>query len=558
MIWRAAACGVLLLGTLGVVEASALARSQVIDLPPNLEPVAAKPGDPAAATATYARAAKVATPENLFGPLYVEVEQRGLFPDNKLFADATPRRAPAAILAAFRAGAPWTDARLKDFVEREFRIPTAPSAKSITASTPKPLDEHIAGLWPVLTRPGFTAEPGSSALSLPKPYVVPGGRFRELYYWDSYFTMQGLAKDGRQDLVESMIDDFGSLIDRYGHIPNGARTYYLSRSQPPFFYAMVGMSKASDPAVKAKRLAWLKREHAFWMAGEAGLKPGEAREHVVRLPDGAVLNRFYDARQTPRDESYKLDTDLAAEAGRPAPELYRDLRAGAESGWDFGSRWLADGHSLKTIHTTDLVPPDLNSLMYGLERAIADGCRQAGDAACAKAYGQRAEARAAAIQRWLWDDAGGLYRDYDWKAKRFTTSASAATLYPLFTGAARRENAPRVAAFVRAQLLASGGLRTTTVSTGQQWDEPNGWAPLQWVAVAGLKRYGQDALAADVACRWLATVRRSYGESGKLVEKYDIEHAKPGGGGEYPLQDGFGWTNGVTRALDSSTRCPAG
>jgi alpha,alpha-trehalase len=122
-------------------------------------------------------------------------------------------------------------------------------------------------------------------------------------------------------------------------------------------------------------------------------------------------------------------------------------------------------------------------------------------------------------------------------------------LYPLFVGAASKDQAERVAVEARAALLAPGGLRTTTIRTGQQWDSPNGWAPLQWIAVSGLERYGEDSLARDVAGRWLATVCRTYRETGKLLEKYDVEQERPGGGGEYPLQDGFGWTNGVTRAL---------
>jgi len=522
-----------------------------------LAPLAATADAPRApyAEQAYAVAARTPTPADIYGPLYADVQRRRLFADSKTFADAAPRRAPAAILAAYRAGAPWTDDRLKAFVEAEFHMPAAPEPAVAPAEAPAPLLVHIARLWPALTRTPAAPRPGDSALSLPKPYVVPGGRFREIYYWDSYFTMLGLARDGRQDLVDSMIDDFGSLIDRYGHIPNGARTYYLSRSQPPFFYAMVGLSRTRDPAVRARRLAWLRREHAFWMAGAAGLKPGAAHEHVVRLPDGALLNRYFDARQTPRDESYREDVELAAASGRPPAEVYGELRAAAESGWDFSSRWFADGRELKTVHTTDLIPPDLNSLLYGLERAIADGCRQSGEGACARDYDRQAAARAGAMRRWLWDDRDGIYRDYDWRAGRLSRIASAATLYPLFTGAAAAPDAPRIAAFVRAKLLAPGGLATTTQSTGQQWDDPNGWAPLQWVAVAGLRRYGQAALADEVACRWLATVRRSYAESGKLVEKYDVEQAKPGGGGEYPLQDGFGWTNGVTRGL-ADTRCP--
>ena len=500
-----------------------------------------------------------ATPLALFGPLYAEVELRRLFSDSKTFADATPRRDPAAIVAAFRAGAPWDDTRLKAFVDANFAPPTPPAVLAADqrppTSPPEPLLQHIARLWPLLTRPAATPAPGSSALPLPDPYVVPGGRFREMYYWDSYFTMLGLVRDGQGALAHDMIDDFGSLIDRYGHVPNGTRTYYVSRSQPPFLFEMMGLVPAATPADSKRRLQWLQAEHAFWMAGADGLKPGQARAHVVGLPDGAVLNRYFDPSATPRDESYREDVELAAVSGR-GTDLYLDIRAAAESGWDFSSRWLADGRRLATIHTTDLVEPDLNALLYGMERTIATDCRQAGDTTCADVYDRQAVARAAAMQRWLWDEAGGVYRDYDWKAGKLSPHDSASTLYPLFTGAAPASAAPRIAAFVRARLLAPGGLRTTPVVTGQQWDAPNGWAPLQWIAVQGLKRYGEGGLAHDIACRWEATVQRSYAETGRLTEKYDLDRAVPGGGGEYPGQDGFGWTNGVTAAL-AGEDCPA-
>jgi len=511
---------------------------------------------PSSAISAYAEAAATPTPADLFGSLYAEVEMRGLLADSKTFADATPKASPAAILAAYQRGAPWSDAALRDFIAQSFDLPSSVPSRVVAAPPATPLDAHIQSLWPLLTRPPLSPAPGASALALPRAYVVPGGRFREIYYWDSYFTMLGLQRDGRGDLVDDMIDDFGAMIDRYGHIPNGARTYYLSRSQPPLFYAMVALSQSHDPVVRRRRLAWMQREHAYWMAGAVDIKPGEARLHVVAMPNGAILNRYFDARATPRDESYREDVALAAKSTRPAGELYRDIRAAAESGWDFSSRWMSDGGSLGALHTTDIVPPDLNSLLFGLETAIAAACRSDGDRACAKAFDRQAAARATATRRWLWDEADGLYRDYDWRARRLSPTASAATLYPLFTGLATPADAARIAAYTKAHLLAPGGLRTTQIATGQQWDAPNGWAPLQWIAVAGLDRYGRTDLAGAVSCRWLSTVSQRYAVSGKLVEKYDVEHQGVGGGGEYPLQDGFGWTNGVVRALEP--HCPAG
>jgi alpha,alpha-trehalase len=267
------------------------------------------------------------------------------------------------------------------------------------------------------------------------------------------------------------------------------------------------------------------------------------------MPDGSLLNRYWDAKDTPRDESYAEDVETARRSGRPAPQVYRDLRAAAESGWDFSARWLGNGRDLTTIRTTAIVPIDLNSLIWAMERRIAVRCRAAGDAACADRYTAEAKARRAAIMRWLWDGEAQRFGDYDLSVGHLTPVISAALLYPLFVGLADEAQAAQMVALAEHQLIAQGGLRTTTVRTGQQWDAPNGWAPLQWIAIAGLRRYGYDDAARTIAGRWLATVERTYRATGRLLEKYDVEERLPGGGGEYPTQDGFGWTNGVTRKL---------
>jgi alpha,alpha-trehalase len=475
-----------------------------------------------------------------------------IYPDGKVFADAVPKEPPAEIVAQYRAGHPDSAAALKRFAEEHFSLP-------LEASTPLALPEHdsiiahIDRLWDPLTRSTPVAPPYSSLLPLPQPYVVPGGRFREIYYWDSYFTMLGLQESGRHDLVTSMVRDFAHFIDVYGHIPNGARSYYLSRSQPPFFFAMVGLLSKEDPAgAFSQYLPQLKREYAFWMEGASGLKPGTAHRHVVAMPDGSILNRYWDDRDTPRDEAYRQDTELARSSGRPPREVFRNIRAAAESGWDFGSRWFADGATLATIDTTELVPIDLNSLLFGLENAIRDGCQHKGDEACAKEFTRRAAVRRAAVDRYLWDAVSGSYFDYRWTQRSAVKRLSAATAYPLFVALASDAQAGAVAQAVSRELLKQGGLVTTPVNTHQQWDSPNGWAPVQWIGVAGLRRYGQDSLAEAVACRWMVNVGAVYHSSGKLVEKYDVvAPGVGGGGGEYPLQDGFGWTNGVMRKLIS-------
>lgn len=502
---------------------------------------------PAATSGQANRGQEVSTnsssPADLYGPLFEAVQLVRVFPDSKTFVDMTPRETPAAIMAAYRTEHPVGREALAAFVERHF---SAPGEKHGGLT----MREHIRALWPVLARAPLEAAPGSSALQVPAAYIVPGGRYQEFYYWDTYFTMVGLKADRQQPMIESMIANFVSLIERYGHIPNGTRTYYLSRSQQPYFALMLDLSDERDRTLARRRLAALNAEYAYWMDGAGCTGTDNACRHVVRMPDGSLLNRYWDARDTPRDESYAEDVATAtAAAPRPPAKVERDLRAGAESGWDFGSRWLADGHTLSTIHTTDVVPIDLNSLMWNMERSIARRYAALGDKVSAADFTRRAAARRAAIQKYLWSNERQRFVDYDRRTGAPTPILSAAMLMPLFVGLATAEQARITARLTESQLLAPGGLRTTLIHTGQQWDMPNGWAPLQWIGIEGLERYGERKLAREIAVRWVDTAGTFYAKTGRMIEKYDVEERTAGGGGEYAVQDGFGWTNGVTAAL---------
>lgn len=484
----------------------------------------------------------------VYGDLFVDV-QRAL-PDAKAFVDATPKQPPAGIAAEYAqsSGIPGFD--LDDFIADHFSLPE-PAGGDYRTNPDHDVRQHIDALWQVLERKPEPGDARTSLLPLPHRYVVPGGRFNEVYYWDSYFTMLGLEESGRHDVVVDMVRNFAFLIDRYGHVPNGNRTYYLSRSQPPFFAAMVSLVAERDgPSVLVTYLPQLAKEYDFWMQGSEDLAAGQAHRRVVKLADGALLNRYWDDCDTPRDESYGLDVATAAASNRPAAEVYRNLRAGAESGWDFSSRWMADGKTLATIRTVDIVPPDLNSLLYHLERTLADAYRSAKQPERASEFASRADARKAAMHRHLWDAKKGMFADVTWRDGRSTGHVTAATLYPLYFGVADRAQAARVAERVRTDLLQPNGLATTTAPTGQQWDAPNGWAPLQWIAIRGLHEYGHEELAAEIAERWIRRNIAVFRETGKLVEKYDVNDAPTAaGGGEYALQDGFGWTNGVLRRL---------
>lgn len=494
-----------------------------------------------------APAATPAPPDILLGPLFNDVQTAKLFPDQKTFADAVPNSDPLMILADYRMQKNQSGFDLRHFVQVNFTLPK--DGEKYVPPAGQSLREHIDGLWPVLTRSTTDAEKWDSLLPLPEPYVVPGGRFREIYYWDSYFTMLGLAESNHWDKVSDMVANFAYEIDSWGHIPNGNRTYYLSRSQPPFFAFMVELLAQHDgnDALK-KYLPQMLKEYSYWMEGVETLQPGQQNKRAVKLDDGTILNRYWDERDSPRPESWVEDIATAkSNPNRPATEIYRDLRSAAASGWDFSSRWMDNPNQLGTLRTTSIVPVDLNALMYKMEKMIALASKAAGDDAKAAQYDGFANARQKGIEKYLWNDKEGWYADYDLKSHKVRNQLTAAALFPLYVNAAAKDRASKVATATQAHLLQPGGLATTSVKSGQQWDAPNGWAPLQWVAASGLQNYGQDTVAMDVTWRFLTNVQHTYDREKKLVEKYDVSTTGTGGGGgEYPLQDGFGWTNGVT------------
>ncbi|RWT49513.1 alpha,alpha-trehalase [Enterobacter cloacae] len=492
-------------------------------------------------------ATQTTSPDILLGPLFNDVQSAKLFPDQKTFADAVPKSDPLMILADYRMQHTQSSFDLRHFVEMNFTLPA--EGEEYVPPAGQSLREHIDDLWPVLTRTTDKASnKWDSLLPLPKPYVVPGGRFREVYYWDSYFTMLGLAESDHWDKISDMVDNFAYEIDTFGHIPNGNRSYYLSRSQPPFFSLMVELLATHDSDALKKYRPQMEKEYAYWMDGVDALQPGQANKRVVKLDDGAVLNRYWDDRDTPRPESWLDDVNTAkSNPNRPATEIYRDLRSAAASGWDFSSRWMDDPQKLGTIRTTSIVPVDLNALMFKMEKLLARASQESGDAASANKYETLATARQKAIESHLWNDKEGWYADYDLKSKKVRNQLTAAALFPLYVKAAAQDRAEKVAAATSSRLLKPGGIATTTVNSGQQWDAPNGWAPLQWVAAEGLQNYGQEKVSMDVTWRFLKNVQHTYDREKKLVEKYDVSTTGTGGGGgEYPLQDGFGWSNGVT------------
>ncbi len=521
-----------------------------------------------------------ATPDKIYDDLFVDIQMAKIYPDGKTFVDLVPKRSPQEIMAEYKKikKAPPADFSLKKFAEENFEMPASQQLKYVTRE--KDVVTHIQSLWAVLKRNPDKPIDGSSLLPLPNPYIVPGGRFREVYYWDSYFTMLGLKESGEIKTIEDMVNNFAYMINTYGHIPNGNRSYYLSRSQPPFFALMVELlAEIKGEAVYATYLPALEKEYQYWMMGSEKLAAGSANQRVVKLADGTLLNRYWDDLDIPRQESYREDVETAERAVKSIlankefknekqkekaaeqirSEIHRHLRSGAASGWDFSSRWFADKKNIITIQTTQFLPVDLNCLLYQLELTLKMAYTKitssksdvtARNMALAGQYEKRAKDRKKAIEQYCWNESAGIYADYNFVSQKVNDQVNMSGMFPLYFQVADRVRAEKEQKAVIRDLLKDGGFLTTPEYTGQQWDAPNGWAPLQWIAIIGLEKYGYFEESRQSAERWVKLNKSVFERTGKLMEKYNVTDLKlDAGGGEYPSQDGFGWTNGVLLAL---------
>lgn len=423
-------------------------------------------------------------------------------------------------------------------------------------------------------------ENDQSLLELPHPYIVPGERFYEAYYWDTYWIARGLAAAGKWQLVEGMADNYVYQINKFGFVPNANREYFVSqpssessgkeafagRSQIATYAPLVrlladhhyeaALAEGEDAALQERRnvlekhLIPMVQEYEFWTVGSDELsgEDGPATSgRAVKMPDGTVLSRNYDG-DTPRPESYRADIHTGRKAGLEDPaghhELYRHIRAAAESGWDFSGRWFADGKNIETIEATNILPVDLNCMLYELEATIAEACEAAEEHDSATYYRDQADKRAAAINTYFWDEEQGFYFDCHIQRGEHTDYPTMAATFPLFSGIASPEQAGRVADKLEKDFLRAGGFATSLQETGEQWDGENGWAPLHQVAITGLRCFGLHGLADKARGRWVERTEKVFEATRQFPEKLRVgELAVSGYGGEYAPQTGFGWTN---------------
>ena len=481
--------------------------------------------------------------------LFDAVQKSEIFEDQKMMTDAVPLFPIAEINAEYEQKKDSEGFDLKNFVMTHFDFLGAKI--SIQREDHLPIGEHIEKLWDELTRTAYDEK--GTLLKLPKPYIVPGGRFNEFFYWDSYFIMLGLQVSGRVEMMANIVENCSYLIQHVGFVPNASRTHFLSRSQPPYFSLMLELlaETANDQTIYARYHNTLEKEYAFWMDGEDDVENGSGFKRVVKTQDGDLLNRYYDAENEPRPESYLIDIEDKENAS--GEEFYRNIRSACESGWDFSSRWFADGEHIQTIETLNLAEVDLNCLLWHLETTLATSSAHQHLKDKENYFTERAAVRRHMINKYFWDEKMKIYRDYHIKKNTKTPSEHIAALYPLFLGISDQVQAEAIADTISEKFLYPGGLVTTTKKTGQQWDLPNAWAPYQWLGFKAMKNYGFNELAEKIKNNWCSNVERVYKNTGKLMEKYNaLDTETIAGGGEYPNQDGFGWTNGVYLKLQQN------
>ncbi|XP_013871324.1 trehalase [Austrofundulus limnaeus] len=514
------------------------------------------------------------------GSILHQVQTAKLFDDDKYFVDMKLRSAPGNVLSAFQnlssafPNGTVPPEELREFLNANFENPGTefePWMPSDWQDKPKFLNgvaddelrkwgEKIHHLWKDLSRKIHSSVKDHpelySQIYMPYPVVVPGGRFREIYYWDSYWVINGLLLSEMTNTTYGMIQNFLYLVDRYGFVPNGGRVYYERRSQPPFLPLMVESyyQATKDKEFLREALPVLEKEYQFWMQNRSVVVKVNGSDHI--------LNRFHVQAGLPRPESYTDDLELAEGLTDELKEqLWTDLKAGAESGWDFSSRWYlnGDGHGTGTLRETrtgQILPSDLNALLCRNEKTLASFHQLLGDHDSAARFQQAAARRTAAMEALLWDEESGAWFDYSLLTHSRRSEFYPSNLAPVW---AQCFSEPGMGERAVQYLKGSGALKypngipTSLVDSGQQWDYPNAWPPLQHMLIEGLSKLPSaeaKELAFDLAQRWIRTNWLAFSKYEAMFEKYDVNgDGKPGGGGEYEVQLGFGWSNGVALQL---------
>jgi alpha,alpha-trehalase len=497
------------------------------------------------------------------GEILKTVQDAGIFSDSKTFVDMPMKSDPDVIIEQFKNLQNYTIPVLSKFLRDHFLI----AGSEIMSWTPtdwvqnpnfiqnmrseayKEFAIQVNAMWKALGKqliPDVAVNPQRySILPQKNPFIVPGERFHEFYYWDSYWILRGLLTCSMNSTARGILLNAFDLIKEFGFIPNGARVYYLTRSQPPFLSEMVKyyFEQTQDYEILKLALPYLEIEYNYWM-----------KTHSVELPGGHILNRFYTDEKKPRPESYREDMHHVKDMTEENAQMFfSNIIAGAESGEDFTSRWFTNGSDLRSISTTNFIPVGLNSIMYKFESNMLYFYEKLGLKPTYD-FAQALINRKAAIDKFLWDPETSQWYDYFLTNNSQIKQSYPSNWFPVWAGAfAPSQSEKLLQSIQNSGLLQIGGVLPTHLNSGQQWDAPNTWAPHQSLMVQVLTQLGTPdsiKLAETVALRWINTAYLGFQTTRMMHEKYNaLIPGAAGSGGEYPPQIGFGWTNGVTLEL---------
>lgn len=512
------------------------------------------------------------------GPLLHAVQTAELYSDSKTFVDKKLRFLPDVVLANFsqlmiETQNQPTKEQLQTFVDTNFDaeglefqpwdpsdwISDPPFLSNVNNLELRDWGQKLHEGWKALGRQITDDVRDNSDLYsmvyVPNPFIVPGGRFREFYYWDSYWIVKGLLISHMNQTVRGMLDNFCQIVDTYGLIPNGGRIYYQQRSQPPMLIPMVDLyvNATGDIEFLRQKISTIEKEMEFWLTNR-----------TVSV-NGYTLARYNVEYDGPRPESYREDLNTAGNlSGNDLEEFYINMKSGAESGWDFSTRWFINDEGtnvgdIGNVKIRNIVPVDLNAFICMNVQLLSKLFSLVGDEAKSQIYRDKFLAWKEAIQMVLWNEEDGVWLDYDMLNNLQRHYFYPSNIAPLWAGCwdeASPQNSlvvDRVLNYLdQSQALQFvGGIPTSMQNSGQQWDYPNGWAPLQHLLVYGLENTADpraETLAFDIARKWLDNNFLAFQQSipNAMFEKYDVTSlGLPGGGGEYDVQPGFGWTNGV-------------
>lgn len=466
------------------------------------------------------------SPDILFGELFVEVQTQQIFEDSKTFADAIPKFKAKEILLKYTQEKNKPAFDLANFVSQNFTFTNPP----IKIENKKGLEEYLLEDWKNRIRKPF--DDGGSLIPTRNIYLSVSKYSNELNYGSNYYSILGLLAAKQNILAKNIAVNAVQLVQDFGYMPAGNRTYLFGRSNPPFLSFILEEISKTNPEILKFALPQLTQEYQFWMSAQdkdESLKQKEAQnkkelayKRVVFLEKNNLLNRYYDPLNTPRVEVYREDLELKKINGNYNRFLFKNLRAASESDWEHSSRWISNLQKTEQVHTLQIAPVDLNALLYHLEKTLAKAYKANEQPDYARSFENLAKKRKIIFDTYFWDDTKGFYFDYDFLNKKRSNVYALSGVFPLFVGLASENQATKIAELLEKSFLMPGGLSTTLNVTGLINDAPFGRADLQWIAISSLRKYKKNALANQIKARWIKTNTECYSKSGELLEFYNV------------------------------------